>query len=281
MTKYIKQFGLKILPKDNRDFRLSKITTLPALNELPEEFVLKPLTSKNQFNSDYCTAFATCGASEIQEGVELSPEWSFAVSKMISGDPEEFGQDLRTACKVHTQFGAVEAKIAPYSLVRGDSDEKMRYISNWPENLFDEAIKHKKQSFVKIDGQYDHFDNLRAFLWLFRDKKQAGVLGVEFGWPLSQIIMQTCSFGGGHAIYEIGWAKKNNQTYLVIQNSYSGEAGEKNRHYFSREVINDCVNKYGAFCFVDMPPGEIKRASWSFWQKLWSAITNYFGEIFK
>jgi len=285
MTKEIKKigggyrnlvFGLKKLPPDNRDFKLSAILKLPPLEELPEEFELEPIIIYDQLSSDYCTAEATCGARGIQEGIVLSPEWSFAVSKMISGDPEEPGQDLRTAMKVHTKYGAIEKSEAPYS-IQDTEDSVIRYISNWPKGLFEKAKKHQAQSFFKLGGQYDHFDDIRAYLWMKKALKQAITLGTEWSWPIEMKIMETFEENGaGHAIYARGWKKIDGKTYLIIQNSYGKEAGDNGSHYFSREVINKFADKYGDFVLVDMPPEQAKKLVWSKCQRLIEAIKKLF-----
>ncbi len=275
------RFGLKELPPDNRDFKLSAILKLPPLEELPENFELEPVSVYDQLESDYCSAESTCGASSIQEGVELSPEWSFAVSKMISGDPEEYGQDLRTAMKVHTKYGAIEISEAPYS-VKSDEDTKIRYINNWPQELFEKAQKHKKLSFIQIDGPYSHFDNIRAFIWAFRAQKRACIMGVEWSWPMNmKVIELSFAPGSGHAIYAIGWRNINGKNYLVIQNSYGKETGDNGRHYFPAEIINKFAEKYGKFAFIDMPQNEIKKKIWPLWMRIFEAIKKYFNELLK
>ena len=279
MAAKINKPGLLKLPKDNRDFKLSAVIKLPKLEELPKEFELEPITTYDQLESDYCSGEATCGASGLQEKIALSPEWSFAVSKMISEDPEEYGQDLRTAMKVHTKYGAIEKKDAPYSLEKGDEDNKIRYINNWPKDLFEKAGGHKKQTFFKIDGQYTPFDDIRAFIWMFRAEKRAAVIGVEWSWPLEQVIMDEPGEGEGHALYAIGFKKINGKDYLVIQNSYGAEAGDNGKHYFSREVIDKFVGEYGSFAFIDMPVSEAIEKSWTCWQKFVWAIKQFFNTI--
>ena len=163
--------GLKPTKKDNRDFQLGKIITLPKLSELPKEFELEPLSIKDQGDTDFCTAFATCGMRELQEKKELNPYWSFAVSKIISGDPEEWGQDIRTALKSHIKYGAIEEKGVEYWRKedhQGEPIEKIaRYIENYPKELFEKAKKHLAQSFFLVTGHYDHFDNIRASILVF------------------------------------------------------------------------------------------------------------------
>lgn len=276
MENQIKTFGLRELPKDTRDFKLSSITKLPSLSELPEEFELPVLTIKNQKDTDFCAACASCGASEMQEEVELNPGWSFAISKKLSGDPESYGQDLRTIMKAHQRCGAIEENEAPYHF-SDTEDSVMRYLNNWPKELCKKAKKHLKKSFFSITGQYDAFDNIRAFIWAFKAEKRAVVMGVLWSWPLSQAIMrENPESGGGHAIYAIGWKMIDREPYLVIQNSYGKDAGDDGKHYFSRKIINECVGKYGAFSFIDMPKKEAQKKAWSPCRQLLEAIKKLF-----
>lgn len=255
----IKTYGLLPTPVDERDFKLGDITRLPDLSELPKNFLLKGFRVKDQKDTDFCTQFMACGMSELQEGVELCPEWAFAVSKKISGDPEAYGADLRTALSVHTKYGAVESKECPYSVENRDS-EFLRRIENYDDALFTKAITHFKKSYIKVTGQYDVFDNIRATLWKYRSEKRAVGSGVIFGWSTEDFLLDEIPYGGGgHAIYYAGWGVVDNVTYLVLVNSYGKKAGKGGTHYVSREVVNHFGSLFGAYMFLDMSPSEIKR----------------------
>lgn len=257
--------GLRELPPDTRDFSLGAVFDLPKLEDLPAQFLLEPLSVKDQGSSDLCTAYATCGMSELQEGVELCPEYSFALGKEISGDPDAWGQDMRTAMKGHVKFGAIEQN---HCYVEGDGgidprtqepNSELRRIENWAPQLKEQAVVHAKRAFFSVDGPYDAFDDIRAALWRFRDEKRGVGLGVLWSWPLSQVVMKepgTSNFG--HMVYAIGWitSEEDGKPYLVIQNSAGESAGVKGRHYFSREVVNRFVVTYGAFMFVDLTKEE-------------------------
>jgi len=248
--------GLRELPKDDRDLKLGAIYSLPKLEELPDNFIIGFPKVKDQKDSDFCAAFASCSASELQEDdTELCPEWTFAVAKYLSGEnPDTFGLDLRTAMKAHQKFGALEKKDSPFSL-ENKPQSFLRNINNWPDELYKKAIKHKKESFFYVTGPYDNYDNIRASMWKFRNEKRAVVFGVIFSWSLSQVFMDTYqNKGGGHALCNIGFTPK----CLYIQNSYGESAGEAGRHYFSREVINRFVDLYGAFMFIDMPKEDAR-----------------------
>ena len=199
MPEGIKKFGLKKLPKDRRDFKLSAIIQLPKLEELPEEFELPVKYIKNQLDSDYCTGMATCGISELQEGVELSPEWAFAISKMISGDPDSWGLGVIDGLKAITKYGYVTKEETKDITFKKFGDH--RYIENWPKELFEKAAKRKKSSYFQITGPYDHTDNIRASIYLFKDKKQLASLGVVWGWSPYDKIMEE--------VFEKGFQRKD------------------------------------------------------------------------
>lgn len=252
------KYGLLPTPKDDRDFKLGAVTTLPALSELPANFILSGFKIKNQRDSDFCTAYATCGASELQEGVRLSPEWVFAKSKEISGDPEAWGQIIRNSLKVHTNHGAPEATECTLTVTNTDLD-KLRYIENYPRSLDKKAIKHIKKSYVSVIGQYDAFDDIRASIWKYRKERRAVITGVDFGWRSDQTTFEVIPTDGeGHCMYVVGWVTENGFCRLVYVNSNGYEVGDNGVHYVGRTVVNHFVPKYDAFMFVDMEPDQIR-----------------------
>ncbi len=264
MNKYN---GLKKLPHDRRDLKLGAIVKLPELSELPDEFILPDgLPVKDQSISpagqDLCSAYASCSISEFQEGVELLPEWSFAASKEISGDVNGFGQDMRTAMKVHQKYGAIE---------KGEAviPNNPRYFANWDKSLIEKAKKHKKSAYVNVLGQYDEFDDVRASIWYFRNEKRAVSLGMVWSWNLADMYLNIPSdIGFGHMISAIGWKKINDVIYLIIKNSYNKQAGENGFHYVSREVINLFAKRYGAMMFIDENPEKLKEQQWGIMAKI-------------
>lgn len=247
-------YGLKPTVPDERDFKLGSFVQLPSLSELPASFRFSPLSIKDQRQTDFCSAFMSAGMSELQEGVELSPEWLFAKSKELSGKPEEWGQDIRTALQTHTKHGAVPKAKAPYSVEKKDA-EFLRYIKNWPV-LDTFAIPHFKKSYAKVTGPYDHFDNIRATIWKFRSERRAVGTGVIWGWPKDQRVINTIAKNGeGHALYINGWTDDDHLEYV---NSWGPKAGNKGSYYFHRDVVNFFVDIYGAYTFLDMDKETIK-----------------------
>lgn len=239
--------GLTDLPHDDRDFSLGALYDLPPAESLPPSYIL-PYIVKHQGDSDFCSAYASCAASEVQEEIELEPAYSFAVSKSISGNVDAWGQNLRDAMKAHVKVGALPKTLSPYS-VESKSDTFLRRLENWniSERL---TAPQKKKSYVKITGPYDAFDNIRASLIKF---KTPIVTGIKFGYPVSEQYFDEPKEGTGHAMAVIGYRDEN---YLTLLNSYGGHAGNGGLHYVSRKVINTWAPKFGAYTFVDLSKEE-------------------------
>jgi len=249
--------GLHPTKKDTRDFKLGQITTLPALSELPENFQLDGIEIMNQRDTDFCTQFALCGMSELQEGVRLAPEWCFAKSKEISKDINAYGQDIRVALSVHTKYGAPEAKECPLNVDNANRDT-LADIRNYPD-MGTKPVKHIKKTYVDVTGQYDAFDDIRVSIWKYRNEKRGVVSGVLWGWDTHNPIINTIpNTNAGHCIYFAGWKTIENVPYLIIVNSYGAGVGDVGTFYMSREVVNHFVDMYGAYMFIDMSPEDVK-----------------------
>lgn len=271
--------GLRELPKDDRDFQLGAVFDLPTLEELPIDFRFQPLAIKDQKNSDFCTAFSYCALSELQEDVLLEPSWSFAMTKDLEGDYTTYGADLRTAAQAHTKYGALEAEQSPYNL-DNKSPDFLRNPEVWNSDLIEKAKVHQKKSYFKISGPYDAFDNIRASIWKFRDKKQGVAIGVLYGWSvLDSHVWEPATKGGGHAMAVMGWDGE----FLVVQNSYGLKSGENGFQYLHRNVINANVDRFGAFMLVDLDRTDAEyliynglKADWNWLKQLIAIILNYF-----
>ena len=273
--------GLLPLKKDEKDIHLGEIVTLPKLEELPEEFSLGDTIIRNQEadgNKDFCTAYGTVGMAQLQDGMEGSQEWIFAASKELSGDPAEFGQNMRDAFKVWVKYGSPlrnEVKVP-------ENPDDRRYFKNYDPNLTGNVLK--KQTYVTCKGPYDAYDNLRASIWKFRTEKRAAGIGVVFSWPLSMVFLKgTEDNGFGHFMFVTGWNKNG----LEVVNSYGKEAGLNGKHYLSRETIEYFVGNYGAYMLVDIPLEEARKLSdkarekKSPWTRFIEAIKKYLYEIIK
>lgn len=248
----LKVGGLKERIKDERDFALGAIIKWPKLSELPKEYWTEPLSIKDQNkdgNDDFCGSCAGTGMIEPREESELYYPYLFAVAKHESGeDVESWGLSLKDVGKALTKWGVPEMKDVPGAVLNLTPVQR-RDFKNYPDSLKEKAKIHKQKTYFFVENSpYDAYDEARAAIHYFAEKKQKILLGVQFGWSLSQVELTGTPKGFGHAMWATGWTEKG----LVLVNSVGKEAGEGGKHYISRESYNYFVQKYGHMMIVDL-----------------------------
>ena len=258
-------YGLRALPPDPRDFALGAFYDLPKLEELPEEYFLMPKKILDQKDSDFCTAFASVAASMDQENVELSPEFTFAMTKEIEGDFQSWGADLRTAAKSHVKIGALDIRMAPFS-IKTHARDFLAHWENWPQELRDKAAVHKKQAYFSVEGPYDLFSTIMASLWKFRLELRSVFTGALWRpeWtraPGGRIPNEELPKKGfGHAFKICGWKQIHGEPHLIAQLSNGEDQGDKGFFYFPRSIVVKEFT-YGCFMFADLPKEETKETA--------------------
>jgi hypothetical protein len=173
--------GLHPIKNDARDFSLAGVFDQIRVEEIPaiDFIVAKPLRIKDQGDTDYCSAYAVIEASEDQEEIELLPEYQFFKTKYLMGDYESWGADLRTACKVAVRYGSLP--VAGFEHLMNLPRSIVVNPHSWMKSLDTIAKRYSKETYFKIDGRYDLFDNIRCALWQHRAEKRSIVaLGAEY-----------------------------------------------------------------------------------------------------
>ena len=287
--------GLRPLEEDDRDYSHSVVFGALPKYELPDkDFVVStPLGIKDQADLDFCAAYAACAVSEDQEGVLLNPEYLFMKSKVLSGDPKNWGQDLRKVCQAIVKFGVIEQQYFPYL---NRPQERDFYVDpkNWSDELYSLSYEHRKNSFFKVDGPYDTFDNFRGTLWQNRKESRSILTGALWRGSWTKMpggIIKAGSYehdekGFGHAFKIFGQATIDGVMYLVAQLSNGIDIGDNGLFYFDRETVNSEF-KFGAFTFKDMGKDEARyhaenkisikdRFCTKFWKVGKTLISSYF-----
>lgn len=258
--------GLKTLPKDERDFKLGAIFSLVDPQEIPHEtFMVVEPRILDQKETDFCTGYSVASASGDQEMVEMSPEYQFAKTKQLEGSIGGYGADLRTAVKSSVRFGSLPKKYADeYMLKRGIEPFNHASVANWKNwsSALDViAEQYKKETYFKVSGKGDIFDDIRATLWTFRMEPRTVIVGALWrdSWTNSiDGFIENKSYededGFGHAFKIIGQkVRENGDIYLVAQLSNGEQIGDKGLFYFPRRVVNTEFAPYGQFILKDMP----------------------------
>ncbi len=274
--------GLLPLKKDNRDFSFKKQFGTTGIDNLPDEFeVENAIYVEDQRDTDMCAAFAVTSVSEDQEGVDLDPLYTFAKIKQIQGDWSVWGADLRDACKSQIKYGAIKKELSPHTI--SEDRDFIANWENWPEELDEKAIEHRKNSYFRVDEGFDTFSDIKLAIWQNRAKKRSILTGVRWQhhWLDSSngIIKNNNGVSlFGHAFKVSGWKKINGEEYLIAVLSNGREIGDAGRFYFPREIVNQEFI-YGAYMLEDINPDEIKKSQWSIWRRVWEAIKNYWSIV--
>lgn len=284
--------GLLPLPVDSRDLNFGSIFSLPKLSVLPEQYTVnEPLKIKDQKETDLCTAYATTAVSEDQENVELSVEYQFMLTKLISEKPEEWGANLRDAGMAMVRFGAIPQVLSPLDIHKAGRQAVVD--PNNYSHISDSVAKdYRKESFMNISGPYDLFDNIRATLWKLRKEKRTVVKGILWrsSWTEARGgVIPHLDYpiqGYGHAFKIFGWTTINGMEYLIAQLSNGVDIGDRGIFYMPRGIINES-KPYGAITFKDMPV-EVARSTQAspyffddlYITKIWKRLVYLYNQLF-
>lgn len=251
--------GLQVTQKDERDFNLGGVFGYVDIKKVPvTDFVVaEPLIIKDQGDTDYCSSYALTAVSEDQEGVQLSPHFQFFATKQISGNPDAWGADLRSACKSAKDFGSIPSTEVKMS---GVSRDGILDSKSWPDVILQRAKLYRKGSYFKVDGPYDLFDNIRCALWKHKEKKNTILTGIKwrYDWINCKdgIIREANGEGFGHAFKIFGQKVIENEIFLMAQLSNGTGVGDKGIFYLSREIVNKEIEPYGAYMLDDISREE-------------------------
>lgn len=248
--------GLKPLQYDARDFKMGAVFGTPNLKELPDEFVFKPLEIKDQQDLDFCAGFSVAEASEPQENVKLNPYFQFAMAKRIEGSIEQWGTDLRTACKGACDYGSIPEGINEFIYPNFTRD----FLADWNnwKSWLDIATIYKKKSYFSVFYYgVDDYDAIKLALWQHKKDKRIVITGAMWRseWQAKDGKIPTTygAYGTPHAFVIIGWNKDG----LVCQLSNGTEFGNNGLFYMPRSVANKEL-VYGKYMLIDISPDEAK-----------------------
>lgn len=226
----------------------------------------------NQLDLDFCTAFATTTLQHAIWGQKFDPLYQMTKIKQIRGEYKQWGASLRDAMKAAIVYGSLPIDRAPYTHNGSIGDKDRDFVANWknyPTALDVIAKKGSDLSFFTIDGTMDAFDNIRSALWIHRTERR----GVSFGlfwhgeWDhvkdgIIPDVMPVTIIGGGHNIAIIGQKTIGGRIYLVLQQSWGPESGDRGFFYFPRSIINQAYAQgYGAFTLSNEDKSGMTGAS--------------------
>ncbi len=279
MPTDLTQSGLLPETPDARDLSQEKVFGAATLEELPtgDFFVSEPMAIKDQNHGttkDFCGGYAGAAVLEDHENEVLDGDFFFMAAKKLicekTGNPEawrEYGLQIRDIGEAARKIGVISEENFPFIMFPAEdlSREFLSNPANWSEEIFMFAAEHRQNSYFKVDGPHDTFDNFRAALMRGRAKRDSILTGCAFrrSWlsvPKGVIPKEETTEQGfphafkifGQALVPVDGEDGPEELMLVGQLSNGLDVGDKGIFYFPREVVNREF-KYGAIQFSDMP----------------------------
>ena len=241
---YANYKGLQPLPEDRRDFQFGSLFNIFGYTPKHDEYRIPTLSVKDQRRLSNCSFQSATVQKEVQEGVVLSAQNLTARAYYNNLCKWEGFAHLRNAQEVLVKWGIGEQKNGENThLSFGDyikggnmasSDADHRSKSYWRIKNADEYLKAIDEGFI-VDLGIDWYSGYN----------QGG--GFRSPWIVTRPVG---TFVGGHAIAGKGYRMKDETA--VIQNSYSGAWGDKGDFYIDLDFLNTFIQRYGAFCTLDI-----------------------------
>jgi len=244
--------GLIPSPIDYNDVPLGAVSTLkvPPPKNCRIPYIL---TLKNQENRPKCVGYAGSSKKDElerreQNFMDFSGEWIYDEAKKIDGLPNVQGTYFRMALKVLKNKGAKP--------IEGNEDVE----------------KFRIGGYVKVDDV--SFDGLKQAIYEF-GAVLIGFRGSNEGWQTAYIRPPKSGENiWGHAILLIGY----NENYLIFQNSWGENWGDKGYGYISKEYLPYLIEAW--VVLVDLPnnwkdllPNQDEKPKYFFAKNLSVGIT--------
>lgn len=246
---------LRKLPFDARDFSHEK--TFGTVAALPPTLGRVPQRIKDQGTTSYCTAFSSTTASEWQEGIELSEEYTTAKEGEVQGTPIFNGTDPRTALTSGVKYGYLPKGQSPFTFEKDGWQVPAEWQLYSPD-LDGLAISHRKDSYYSVTKTYEGIKQA-----LFQAKEENGVVIVCGKWfsewnnPIGGIVPTPASPNITlHAYIAYDWIMcADGIERLKCQLSQGPSFGDGGVLYLSKECVAATFGNAwagtGAFIFRD------------------------------
>jgi len=251
-------FGAKQDPKDERDYQVNKLLTVPSKLASSVDWTDEMTPVKDQANLGSCVAFAVCAVKEWQEKKEwkteigtkknydMSEQFLYYKCKEIDKWPDQEGTSFRYAMKVLSKNG-VPVEIG----WQYDPDYKGK-PEKWAESV---AQWYRCGSYWRITT----LEEMKTLLAL-KGPQVAGILCFnEIFNPNKDAIITMPSKRrksiGGHAICLVGY--DDSASLLKFKNSWGTAYGENGYAYISYDYYKHyCLD---AWYFADTKIEEVDQ----------------------
>lgn len=237
------------------------------LSQLPKNGLNRPRRIvENQQHTLRCGPYSAAVGNGYLRNVRFHPDWQAISIARKQGRPVDgYGSEPRATMNSLRDDGSVLFDASPLHLA-SHGVEQTGFGAYYPKELDAQAQNNRITAYLGVDEPYDTFDDIRwALFKAYHPTTQTGAVVHAFGrwydeWtnPRKGIVPTTYSaFAGWHAYLLIDWTVIDGIEYLVAQNSYGTDVGDRGFLYFPREVINREFSIWGAA--LKIPTGALTK----------------------
>jgi len=221
-------------------------TAVPSTMARPRGPVL------NQFQTLRCTGYGTAANGWYIHGTLMNPDWAAAkIGQKQGRSVDGYGGDPNATMKHQRDDGFLPQAVNNYTLENNHTQQDTAWKS-WDALLNDNArIYDNVTGYTKITNrQSDYFDAVVCALWRNYDPNTKRGAGVDAFMPWygnwsSPIVSHGSNLVGYHRALFIDFERTYKDSYLILQNSYGSDWGDKGFQYFPRDVINWTFAQHG------------------------------------
>jgi len=251
-------------PIDSRDYNYNKLQRVlgkPTVN-WDKGFEIDALKVEDQNGSSSCVGQAWSKYAEALNIVEesgftdLSAKFIYSQIFMPKG-----GAYIREGAKIVVNQGiSPEKDLSSYP----STEANMRKKEDITKKISNKAIPYKAKSYASI--WHKNKINKFAEAILQNHGVVTGVYGEQSGWETAYVSPPTTTNVWGHAIYCVGFFKKNNKKYIKFINSWGTSWGDSGYGYIGEDYFND--NIFSAWTLVDLPNTKTVEINTMTWEQI-------------
>lgn len=166
----MKTYGLipKALPADHPTTHM--VFGSAALSDIQDVLGLPDVVGPtDQGDTNFCTCYTTRQLASDIDGVVYDENWNVAMTGEMEGAPITNGAPALDAMNALIMKGSLALADAPQGMTW--EEKGPAFVAdwrNWPLPLAQKAAQHEQMAVLGVEGPYDAFDNVRAYITAHR-----------------------------------------------------------------------------------------------------------------
>jgi hypothetical protein len=240
-------------------FGAANITLLP-----PDGLHRARRPVENQLSTLRCGPTQAVVGNAYIRRVRFSPEYQTVKISLQQNRPvDDYGSEPKAVMNSLRDDGSLYIDMSPVALAKDGQQESVN-PKRFSKELDEKAQLNRIIAYLGVDDQYDYFDDIRWALYrAYKAGTDTGPVVHAFSpwyeeWTVARkgvVAPVYSNMAGWHAYLFIDWCLIDGIPYLIAQNSYGENVGDRGFFYFPREVVNREFAKWGSA--LKIPTGAL------------------------